>query len=74
MQFFVDAGQPVNDQLVNALIREVIVEKMRSMVGQPTSVDREGRDHAPQISPRPRQRRSPRKVEPEAPPVVCMPC
>ncbi|KAJ8308317.1 hypothetical protein KUTeg_013191 [Tegillarca granosa] len=34
LQIFVDAGQPVDNNLVNALIREVLIEKVSSMLGQ----------------------------------------
>jgi len=33
VQMFVDAGRPIDSALVNALIRDVLVEKIRSMVG-----------------------------------------
>ncbi len=33
-QLFVDVGQPVDDSLVSALVQEVILEKIRGMVGQ----------------------------------------
>ena len=39
MQLFVDAGAPVDDKLVNALIKQVISEKITGMVGQATSTD-----------------------------------
>ncbi|KAL8565689.1 hypothetical protein ACOMHN_056188 [Nucella lapillus] len=34
LQLFVDAGQPVNNALVNALVREVIAEKVGGMLGR----------------------------------------
>lgn len=34
LQLFVDAGQAVSNQLVNALVREVIAEKVSSMLGR----------------------------------------
>ena len=39
LQLFVDAGQPVNSNLVNALVREVIAEKVGSMLGRRKEVD-----------------------------------
>lgn len=33
VQLFVDAGRPVDDRLVSALIREVLAEKISSMFG-----------------------------------------
>ena len=37
LQIFVDAGQAVDDALVNALIKEVLEERISSMHGQRTS-------------------------------------
>lgn len=37
MQLFVDAGQPVDSDFVNSLIREVLVEKVVTMLGQKPS-------------------------------------
>jgi Hedgehog signalling target len=34
VQLFVDAGRPVDDTLVTALIREVLAEKINSMLGE----------------------------------------
>ena len=34
LQLFVDAGQPVNPELVNSLVREALEEKIASMLGQ----------------------------------------
>lgn len=42
MQFFVDVGQPVDEHLVNALLKEVIIEKIKSVTaGQRTAADDE---------------------------------
>lgn len=41
MQLFVDAGVPIDDHLVSALIKEVISEKISTAFGQMTSVDSE---------------------------------
>ena len=37
LQVFVDAGQEVDEGLVNALIREVLEERIKNMAGQKTS-------------------------------------
>ena len=34
LQLFVNAGQPVDNSLVNALVKEVISEKVLNMLGQ----------------------------------------
>lgn len=34
LQMFVDVGQPVDNSLVNALIKEVLTEKVVTMIGQ----------------------------------------
>ena len=39
---FVDAGQEVDENLVNALIKEVLEERIKSMAGQRTSRDDDG--------------------------------
>lgn len=39
LQLFIDAGQPVNNTLVNALVREVIAEKVGSMLGRRQDID-----------------------------------
>jgi hypothetical protein len=39
LQLFVDAGQPVNSALVNALVREVIAEKVGGMLGRRQDAD-----------------------------------
>ncbi|XP_061173544.1 TALPID3 protein-like [Saccostrea echinata] len=41
MQLFVDVGQPVNTDLVNSLIREVLVEKVVTALGQRPSDEKE---------------------------------
>ena len=41
-QLFINAGQEVDEQLVNALIKEVLQEKMQTAVGQRTTRDDEG--------------------------------
>ena len=35
MQLFVDAGISMNDQIVTELIREVVAEKIASLIGYP---------------------------------------
>ncbi|XP_078313405.1 uncharacterized protein LOC111128961 isoform X2 [Crassostrea virginica] len=47
MQLFVDAGQPVDSDLVNNLIRQVLVEKVVTMLGQRPSEEGEGEERAP---------------------------
>jgi hypothetical protein len=37
---FVDAGRPVDDTLVTALIREVLAEKIAAMLGERAHLDR----------------------------------
>ena len=39
LQLFIDVGQPVNNNLVNALVREVIAEKVGSMLGRRREAD-----------------------------------
>lgn len=34
LQLFIDAGRPVDPDLVNALVREVLMEKLTTMIGQ----------------------------------------
>ena len=41
-QLFLNAGQEVDENLVNALIKEVLQEKVQNAVGQRTSRDDEG--------------------------------
>jgi hypothetical protein len=40
VQMFVDAGRPVDDTLVTALIREVLAEKIAAMLGERAHLDR----------------------------------
>lgn len=40
VQLFVDAGRPVDDSLVTALIREVLAEKIAAMLGEKLELDR----------------------------------
>ena len=47
MQLFVDAGQPVDSDLVNNLIRQVLVEKVVTLLGQRPSEEGEGEERAP---------------------------
>ena len=44
MQVFIDAGQEVDEELVNALIKEVLEERIASMAGQRTSRSGRGLD------------------------------
>jgi hypothetical protein len=61
-QLFVDAGQPVDDKLVNALLKEVILEKISSVVGQRTSRNDEETKPASVVrDPRPGPSQSPSK-------------
>ena len=39
LQLFIDAGQPVNNNLVNAIVREVIAEKVGSLLGRRREAD-----------------------------------
>ena len=39
LQLFIDAGQPVNNNLVSALVREVIAEKVGSLLGRRKEAD-----------------------------------
>jgi len=40
VQMFVDAGRPVDDTLVAALIRDVLAEKIAAMLGERAELDR----------------------------------
>ena len=41
LQLFIDAGVPIDAEMVNALMKEVIMEKIASTLGQMTSQDSE---------------------------------
>lgn len=45
MQLFVDAGQVVDSDLVNGLIREVLVEKVVTLLGQRPSDEEQAAEH-----------------------------
>ena len=48
VQLFIDAGRPVDDALVQALLRDVLREKLASMVGSRAALEgREGGDGFP---------------------------
>ena len=50
VQFFVDAGIPVNDKIVNDLIEQVIVDEINNMAaGQRTADDQERRPVVPPV-------------------------
>ncbi|XP_070577910.1 protein TALPID3-like isoform X1 [Ptychodera flava] len=66
LQLFVDSGHPVNSDLVNALVREVIEEKLAGMLGQHLS-DRH-RPLSPPQSPQQPVEEIPR--EPTPPPLT----
>ncbi|XP_072030129.1 protein TALPID3-like [Amphiura filiformis] len=54
LQLFVDAGQPVNPELVDGLVREALEEKIAAMLGQrqreprPISVETQKRESSPE--------------------------
>ena len=52
LQMFVDAGLPVDERLVNALVKEVLLEKMSTLTGQYTATDHDG-PSPPKEAPRP---------------------
>lgn len=43
LQLFIDAGQPVDSALVNALVKEVIQERVNSMMAQRVNEDEKQR-------------------------------
>jgi len=45
VQLFVDAGQPVDNALVTALVREVLAEKISAMFAERLELERAARLH-----------------------------
>lgn len=56
LQMFIDAGVPVDDHLVNALIQDVILEKISSMVGQQEGEEPRMASRVEPPAPKPRSR------------------
>jgi len=50
VQLFVDAGQPVDNGLVTALVREVLAEKISTMFAERLELERAARQH-PTVEP-----------------------
>ena len=51
IQLFVDAGAPVDDNLVNQLVKDVLVEKIRGMMGEHTAQHDEKARRSPKRQP-----------------------
>ena len=74
LQLFVDAGAPVDETLVHSLIKQVILEKITSSLGQVTAQDTQRPLARQPPSPRPRGKlqspRYPSVERAESPPMV----